>query len=142
MYMIVRHNVATATELVSHGTVLDTGWQSILRRQAADRQDNLLAVPRPYAVSLNDSGLIESGAFQPSPSRFDIRDRLFVFDNSTVSQNKSPAGTYYYCNGMWQKVGTGTADVGTERALVPGSGFVIRAASGSTASIWNNEPNY
>ena len=141
MYLIVRQNVDTATELVSHGVVLDSALQLTLRRQAANRQDNVLALARPYAISLNESGLIESGAFQSSPNRLDIRDALYIFDNTRISKNKSAAATYYYSNGVWQKIGGGTTDLGAERVFGPGSGFIIRAAPASSDSIWTNRPN-
>jgi uncharacterized protein (TIGR02597 family) len=142
MYVWVRQNVATSTEVVALGSVLPTRWRFPIARQASSKQDNLLAVPRPGAVSLNASGLIDSGAFKASSSLASHTDELYVYDNSTVGKNKTIAAIYYYWNGAWRKSGFGTIDFGNDLVFTAGSGIIIRAAPAASADVWSNPPGY
>lgn len=140
MFFWVRHNVTTATQLVARGAVVGTTWRLPIRRNASGSQDNCIALPRPAAVSLNNSWLFQSGAFRASPSAGSRLDELLVFDNTTLVKNKSAAATYYYWNGAWRKVGS-TSDVGADLVFTPGSGVILRAGSGSSVT-WTNQPAY
>ncbi len=142
MYLIVRQNVNTNTTVTTEGAVLTGRLRSLVRRNPGSQQDNLLALPRPLNVSLIDSGLISSGAFRASPSPGGRIDELLVFDNSVIGQNKSAAGTYYYWNGAWRKVGFGATDHGADAVFAPGVGVIIRSGSGTTNAIWANDPTY
>ncbi|HOW67930.1 MAG TPA: TIGR02597 family protein [Candidatus Paceibacterota bacterium] len=138
---IVRHNIDTDTTLTVQGDVASSKWAIPLSTLLAGKQDNIVALPRPIDVSLNNSGLIESGAFASSPSRLVRTDELLVFNNTLKQKNKSAAATYYYCNGMWQRFPL-TDDVGDEKPFKAGTGIIIRKASGPTIQLWINEPGY
>jgi uncharacterized protein (TIGR02597 family) len=142
MYVIVRNNRSLDTEVTTHGAVLQTPFRLRLRRNSSGSQDNFLALPRPCAITLNESGLIASGAFQPSLSIGRRTDELFVFGPQTATINRSPTATYYHRNGTWRKIGGGYADVGNDPVFTPGTGFIIRAGAGADASVWENIPSY
>ena len=141
-YFIVRHNVSTPTELTVRGSVAMTKWTIPLVVQPSTKQDNMLAIIRPNATSLNESGLIASGAFAGSPNDFARTDELLMFDNTTPGKNKSASDTYYYLSdpGAWRRYGS-AADVGAEKIFTPGAGFIIRKNAGSTGVKWTN-PGY
>jgi uncharacterized protein (TIGR02597 family) len=141
MYLWVRNLANQDAEVLMSGVTLTTNWRMAIQRDSSVHQDSLFALPRPFAVSLNDSGLIQSGAFLPSPSPVDRLDELLTFDNTAPGQNKSAAATYYYSGGAWRKVGEGTLDVGNDFVFQPGSGFIIRAGSGEHSAVWTNGPN-
>jgi len=141
MFVWVRHNVPTGTELVARGSVLSSGIRLGVRLNSGIKQDNLIALPRPGPVSLSQSGLIESGAFRPSISAGNRLDELFIFDNTTLGKNKSAAATYYYLNGGWRKVGSGNTDVGGDIVFQPGTGVILRSGAGASG-VWTNNANY
>jgi len=142
MYFWVRHNLASNTELIAKGGVLHEKWRFLVRRSPSIKQDNLFALPRPAPVTLADSGLISSGAFRASAGPGSRIDELLVFDNSTVSKNKSAAGTYYYWNNAWRKVGAGAADKGADVVFNPGQGVILRAGTNVSSVTWTNAPTY
>ncbi len=141
VYLIVRHNVDVDTTLTISGKAVCSKWAIGLSTAAGSKVDNVIGLPRPDDVTLNDSGLISSGAFQPSTSRFIRADELLVFDNTVKQKNKSAAATYYYFNGMWQKYPL-TADAGGDQPFKAGNGVIIRKARGGAATVWVNTPNY
>jgi uncharacterized protein (TIGR02597 family) len=112
------------------------------------QRDNYVALVRPVAVTLDDSGLIASGAFSPSASPGTRIDELLVFDNTTNRQNKASSGTYYYFTNAtvqaWRKVGSGTTNQGSVAIFTPGTGVILRkSASGAGAeTIWVNTKTY
>jgi uncharacterized protein (TIGR02597 family) len=142
MYFTVRHNISTSSEVTTYGSVHHATWRIALTRNAASKQDNIVALPRPHAVSLNSSGLIQSGAFRTSASPLSRADELLVFDNSFATKNRSPSATYYHWSGAWRRLGAGSADFGSEAVFTPGAGFIIRAAPGSTSATWSNTPAF
>jgi len=115
---------------------------SQVRRGAVGKQDNVLAMPRPAGMTLNQSGLVSSGAFRASASPGNRLDELFVFDNTSALKNKSASATYYYWNGAWRRVGAGSTDVGNDAAFQPGNGVIVRAGTGTSLATWVNAPNY
>lgn len=140
-YFIVRHNVTTNTTLTLRGSAAMSKWVIPARANPAGNQDNMVALPRPAAVTLNASGLVESGAFRASPSPFIRIDQLFTFDNTVVGKNKSASATYFYSNQKWQRVGQ-AVDVGEDPVFAPGAGVIIRKGAGPGAAFWVNPPNY
>jgi uncharacterized protein (TIGR02597 family) len=140
-YVIVRHNVATNTTVFAAGVVVSSKLIIPLRAQTDVRQDNSVALIRPLGVSLNDSGLISSGAFQTSPSPGSRSDELLLFDNTVAVRNKSASAVYYYWSSAWREVGFGTTDVGTN-LLQPGCGFIIRKATNNATAVWTNSPTW
>lgn len=142
-YLIIRHNIPTNTTFISMGDVILTKVTLPLRVNAGSQQDNVVGLARPLQVSLNDAGLITSGAFVPTTNLSSHKDDLIVFDNTTTNQNKSAASTYYYYNLGWRKIGASTAtDYGSSNVLLPGAGFIIRKAVATNAPIWVNTPTY
>lgn len=140
-YFIVRHNVPVSTELMARGGVVTNGWRIPLSVRTSGKQDNIVALPRPYGVSLNESGLRSANAFSASLFPGTRTDELFVFNNSVTGKNKSPSATYYYWNSAWRRVGSGNTDVGNDIVFAPGTGVVIRKAAGSTSPTWVSIPN-
>ncbi len=140
-YMIIRHKIPTNSTFTSYGDVILTKINVPLVINSTNLQDNPLALTRPVQLSPNDTALIASGAFAVTVNPGSIKDKLLVFDNSTTNFNKSAPATYYYFNSKWLKVGN-TNDFSTSNILFPGSGFIIRKASGASAGIWTNTPTY
>ncbi|MGZ5544801.1 MAG: TIGR02597 family protein, partial [Limisphaerales bacterium] len=141
-YLIVRHNVATNTVLNSAGRVISSPITTTLLTKAGTSQDNYIGLQRPVSVSLNDSGLISSGAFAASPLPGSRTDELLTFDNSVVARNKSSSASYYYWNGAWRQVGAGGADVGTDLVFQPGTGIMIRKGTNSVSPVWTNSATW
>jgi len=108
--------------------------------------DNYVSLGRPTDITLNNLGLIASGAFTPSPgtSGGARRDQLLVISNSIVGQNKAASTIYYYLTNAtttnWVVAGGGTTDVGNN-VIPAATGYIIRKASqnptGST--FWTNQ---
>ena len=141
-HFIVRHNVATNTTWTAFGMV-DAAKISIpLRAQLSVGQDNFIGLARPNFLTLNESGLISSGAFMASPIPGNRTDELLTFDNAVIEKNKSASAVYYYWNNAWRSVGAGSTDVGNTPVFVPGNGVIIRKATNNTAPIWSNNANW
>ncbi len=144
-YFTVRNASATTTFTPAGGVYMNR-IVAPLDTQASTAQDNAVALPRPVAVSLNDLGLIDSGAFSPSTGTggFARTDTLLVYDNTVLGINKASSATYYYYNGGWRLAGTdGTADYGATQ-IPYGVGFTIRkyATTNAVTSFWQNTRNY
>ena len=140
---IVRHNVSTNSTMISAGLVAGSKLAIPLRASASTVQDNYVGLARPLAVSLNDSGLISSGAFNPSALPGSRTDELLYFDNSVASRNKSATAIYYYWNSGWRQVGAGTADVGSATVFGAGTTAIIRKGTNTSSSVvWTNSPNW
>jgi uncharacterized protein (TIGR02597 family) len=143
LFIVVRHNVADSTVLKINGRVVMNKWAALLTSNASGKQDNIVGLPRPVAISLDDSGLITSGAFTPSTSPLARTDELMVYDNSVAGQNKSSAATYFYWGGAWRQFGMPlTIDAGPTLVFTPGAGVVIRKNTNSGTSAWINSPDY
>lgn len=142
MFLWVRHNVATNSEVTAHGIALPTKLRIPLRRQLSAEQDNVVALPRPNAVPLGLSGLFESGAFLPSATAGQRTDEVFVYRAATPLVNRAPEETYYYRNGDWRRVTFGNENMSGAAAFVPGGGVFLRLDPSSNSSVWVNSPNY
>jgi uncharacterized protein (TIGR02597 family) len=142
VYFIVRHNVATNTLFKPKGAVMMSKLAIPLNTQTDSRQDNPIALARPIPVTLNDSGLLESGAFTPGVNLFNRGDEILVFDNSVVAKNKSAAAIYYRLD-TWRRWGF-SGDFGNTPVFAPGTGVVIRKvqAPGGPTYFWVNTPDY
>jgi uncharacterized protein (TIGR02597 family) len=141
-HFIVRHNVSTNTTLTLMGSVATTKLAINLQTQTTTDQDNYIGLMRPAAVSLTDSGLINSGAFAASPLPGSRTDELLVFDNTTANRNKSASAVYYYWNNAWRQVGAGSTDVGANLIFQPGTGVIIRKDTTNAIPTWINAPNW
>ncbi|MDB6056877.1 MAG: hypothetical protein JWO95_721 [Verrucomicrobiales bacterium] len=138
-HFIVRQNVSTNTTMTELGIVIASRVAVSLRASATDRQDNFVALTRPFSVSLDDSGLISSGAFASSPLPGNRVDELLQFDNTATTKNKSAAGVYYYWSGAWRQVGAGSSNVGPVQAFTPGAGVIIRKGTNASGTVWTNQ---
>ncbi|MGZ4964449.1 MAG: TIGR02597 family protein [Limisphaerales bacterium] len=139
-YFVVRQNVPTNSTMNSIGAVVVSRLALSLRAQAATEQDNSVGLIRASAVTLNNSGLISSGAFAASPLPGTRTDELLTFDNTVAQKNKSSSAVYYYWNSGWRRVGSGSADFGAAQVFTPGAGFIIRKATNATSVVWTNAP--
>jgi uncharacterized protein (TIGR02597 family) len=137
-YFTVRNNAPAMTTIVVNGAVVVNKQLTALTTNAATKQDNFVAVMRPTPMSLNESGLIASGAFRAS-SGFTTSDQLFVFDNTVAQLNKAAAASYTYSNGAWRRFGV-TGDAGADIVFTPGAGVIIRKARNSSGatSVWTS----
>lgn len=141
-HFIVRQNTASGSELICPGQVVTGKVLVWLGVNASGPRDNFLALPRPVDGTLGSSGLIASGAFQPSPTPGNRTDTLLVFDNGLVGKNKSPSAIYYYWNNAWRKVGSGTAVFDSAPVFKASAGFILRKAAAGAATPWINTANY
>ena len=139
---LVQRNKAAATTLTYCGLV-STGPRVIpLSGSLSARQDHHLTVPHPVPVTLRESGLFESGAFQPSASSLVRGDELLLFDPAQTGVNQAPVTTYYHLNGGWRRLGAPlTSDFSDSVELLPGGGFILRKASGQPERFWTFLPN-
>src|SRR5581483_2999730 len=144
-YFQIRNNDGTTTTLTFTGNVPTRKKLSLpVATQTGTKHDNLLSLSRPVDTSLNQLGLVESGAFTPSTSTFLRADELYVFDNTQVGFNKSASATYFYYNGAWRKANQDvTVDAGSD-VIPAGSGFVVRKATTNNGAtqFWQNAPSY
>lgn len=147
-YVIVRNttNSQSGLKLTSVGSV-NTGAMVVqLDRVSNSANDNYVSLGRPVDITLNNLGLITSGAFTPSINTLTTgrRDQLQVFNNAAIGFNKAPSATYYYLTNSstqgWRSTATGTNDVG-DTVIQAAVGYVIRkATNGTTGSqFWTNQ---
>ena len=140
-------NASTGTTLTTLGSVLTKNTTIPLFTQmgaTSVKQDNFVSIIRPIDVTLNNLGLITSGAFLSSPSQFNRIDELLLFDNTQIAINKAPSITYFYFNSAWRKFGQPiTTDFGND-VITAGTGFIIRKGGTATgaSSPWKNSPTY
>ena len=140
-YFIVRHNTASNTVFTAQGSVPVSKLTVPLATEVSVKQDNFVALARPVTNTLDESGLMQSGAFVASPSSFNRSDELLAFDNAQVAKNKAPLATYYYLT-TWRRVGSGTTNMGSEPVFTPGTGVIIRKQTNGVSSLWINPPTY
>jgi uncharacterized protein (TIGR02597 family) len=141
-YFILR-NAGTGTTLTRLGGVLTKKQTIPLLTSTSHKTDNFVSVTRPIDVSLNNMGLITSGAFASSPNAIALTDQLFVFNNAVAGINKSAAATYFYSGGMWHTTADTSGDHGND--LIPaGSGIIIRKGTTGAGApqFWLNTPTY
>lgn len=145
---IIRHpRGVAATTFEPEGRVLRTADAIELAGGASTRQDNTVAVLRPVAVALADSGLDEASFLSSlSHSAADRRDELLVFDNIIAGFNKKPSAVYYKVAGSWFREDGKAASnpaADQEKALSASGGVIIRKAEGTAAmATWKNQPTY
>lgn len=143
-YFIVRNPTNAATNLaVTIAGNVNTGAAAVqLDSVAGTNNDNYVSLGRPTDITLNDLGLIQSGAFLQSLNTLGTgrRDLLFVISNSIPGINKAPSVTYYYVtNSGWKSTATGTNDVGTN-VITAAIGYTVRKVSNNTpgTQFWTN----
>jgi uncharacterized protein (TIGR02597 family) len=140
--VVVRMNQVEDATLVLTGEVTMSPLSLPVRARADGLQDNLLSLGRPLDVSLDESGLAGSGAFETTADSAQIQDRVVLYAGEP-GQNRVPTDAYYYFNGGWRKEG---GDVATDHGSVvikAGQGLVIRKAeqAGDPVDYWVNTFN-
>ena len=140
IFAFLRHNIATATEITAHGSVWHSKLRIGLRRQPGGEQDNVVALPRPGPVSLQESGLVESGAFRPSLTSITRVDELFAFPTNAPI-GSIPVETFFYRIGAWRRFGS-SGTTNDAKVFIPGSGVFLRLDPAADSVIWINSPNY
>jgi len=143
-YFIVRNNTASNTVFTAQGRVPISKLTVPLAAEDFTKQDNFVALTRPATNTLDESGLIQSGAFLGSPTTFSRTDELLVFDNAVAAINKAPSARYFYLSpsNTWCQVGSGTTNMGSQPVFTPGTGVIIRKETNTVSSLWVNLPNY
>lgn len=110
------------------------------------KQDNYVSVIRPVDVTLDNLGLISSGAFVDSPSGPAVRtDDLIVFNNAAAGFNKAAFAIYWNEDGVWRKVGDPVPRPNRGTDVIPaGTGFLVRkgAVTGGPTIFWPNAATY
>lgn len=136
-YFVLRNDLTSTTVTFTGEVVMgDLGLPLVF--QDSSQQDNLVGLQRPIEMSLDESGLAASGVFATG-------DELLVWDNAQAQQNRlaADATVYTWDGAKWVKDG-GSEDVGAELVFTPGTGFIIRKATGAEVNEvnWVNNPNY
>lgn len=144
-HLVVRNNSTTPLTFRSTGTVLMAKFTVPVSTPEANYALDLpVALPRPVGISLNDLGLINSGALAPAQDASTLtKDTLATYDNAIVGYNKTPTAIYYYAQGAWRKVdGSPAQDYGAD--MIPaGAGFTLHKGVGDgTTLFWLNSRNY
>lgn len=138
-------NASTGGVLITSGAVVTQKLAVSLVTQVSGPQDNFVALARPLPVTLNDSGLIASGAFQASASALSRSDLVMVTDNGAGGLNPAPSAYYIYYNAGWRKLGQPlTADFGADVIFDVSKSVAIRLAPSSdgAARVWVNPATY
>ena len=153
-YIVIRQDgIGTSTLLSATGTVALGERKYVLGTLAPDTaQDNAIAIEVAVPMTLAQSRLFESGAFEGTSSAGGAGggDRLLAFDDLAAAYNKSPSAIYFYYTGTggggpsWRRSGTGVTNMNTEPVFQPGKGYVIRKAAKPQAGtqIWALTPPY
>lgn len=152
-FFVVRHNIATATNVTFTGSVQMSQLTTPISVLAGSvDQDNAVALPFAVEMTLADLKLVESGAFVGSPDHSfgNRKDELHVWDNTVTGKNKAANEIYYYYTGTlgagqgWRKAGAAGTLANSTVVSGPNRGFLIRKkASASPATVlWTVKPPY
>ena len=150
-YVVIRNLTDSAVTLNVSGSVMDGSYATILTRiQEGERQDNYIGVTFPVNMSLNESGLATSPAFNKSSDVFNPMDLVFVLKDDEPGQNKPFGKSYLYHDGSqgpegWYEFGNHLDGLkGDVNVFQAGRGVVIRKAAigGVGNGIWTASPPY
>ena len=139
-YFTVRNSSGQDVSFTAAGNVPVDLLATNIGRLTNGPQDNQLVNPYPAPLSLDDSGLISSGAFEASADVTDPVDLLLLYDNeATVGTNVAPSKTYFYHSGEqttagWYLDGEFSETVGAD-TIPAGGAFVVRKANGSAGTV-------
>src|SRR5438270_4167614 len=95
----------------------------------AGKQDNLVAMIRPVAVSLDATGLA------PIDNSFVQNDQLLLFNNARRQFDKAPYRSYTYNDG-WRLASDPLVDHGKDTIPAGAAMIVRKAASPGAAVFW------
>jgi len=140
--VIVRLNQEEDATLVLTGEVVMSELSLPVRARAEGSQDNLLGLNRPLDVSLDESGLAGSEAFETTIDSGQIKDRVVLYGDEP-GQNRIPTDAYYYFDEGWRKEGDDPATDHGSAVIKAGEGFVIRKGeqAGDPVDYWVNTFN-
>lgn len=125
-------NKAVASTITIVGQV-EIGAIGTVINSSTVQNDNIVAISFPADVTLAQSGLQQSGAFNASPNAFLRSDELLVFSDVTAGSNRPALSTYFYAGGAWRRLGAlATTDFSTEAVFKTAKGIVIRKAATPT----------
>jgi uncharacterized protein (TIGR02597 family) len=109
-----------------------------------EKQDTVVAPPRPVAQSLAE--LDFGTVFEESPdlNRDNRRDELHVYDNEATGQNKGPVAIYFRHLGAWVRDQETVFPNSDAVEIEPSNSLLIRkaAAANDTPLLWSNAPLY
>jgi uncharacterized protein (TIGR02597 family) len=148
-YVTVRNPAsAGTTTLTTMGNVLTGNFTIPLATNTSGPQDNAVGICRPVDTSLNNLGLISSGAFTPSTSALVRQDQIFLVSNTEAGLYKGATATYFYYVGTsgtgWRLVGDSIINDHGNDVIPAGTGFTIRkvATGNGATAFWQNPPTY
>lgn len=143
---IVRHPAnVSATTFVAMDQVYGGIVRIPVRVANGEKQDTVVAPPRPVAQSLAE---LDFGAvFEESPdlTSTNRRDELHVYDNTVSAQNKGPAEIYFRHSGAWVRDQDPSFPNSNSVVIDPADdSLLIRkaAAASNTPLLWSNAPLY
>ncbi len=146
-HLTIRHSstVAHPTNYRTAGDVVSQSNAIALHTSPNGPQDNFIGLQRPIDLSLNELNLVESGAFKVSPSSRprDLRDRLFVYDNSTPAVNRIASAIYFHDGQNWRN-STDNNSISDSAIIPASSGIMIRKFldQEGTTDFWLNTPPF
>lgn len=139
--LTIRNNTSSEASIVIAGDVpLVPNAINVVSREGG-RQDNLIFNPLPVGVTLGNSDLISSGAFEPSSNPLSPSDLLLLFDPNNSGKNASPQNFYFYNDGTQGDAGwfdASSFDPADSIEVSQGGAFIVRKASGTDSqSSWS-----
>ena len=144
--VLMIRNREAGTAVVTAGGVSAAPAAILINAQGGTtRQDNEISLGIAASVALARSNLVESGAFEPSPSSSPEarRDELRVYSGSGHVNRLLAA--YYHCQGAWRKAGE-PADRSFDDAqvFVAGTRVVLSKAGtgGAPRSSYWTQPKF
>ncbi len=138
-FIIYRQNTAVANSFTLIGNVqMAASTFKLATKLANVKQDNQIAFTVSAPMTLAQSNLFQSGAFEGSSSHGSRADELLVYNNAEVKKNKAATVGYYYYTGSpvgWRKIGGGGSTVrDNDVVFEPGNAYVIRKKASATPS--------
>lgn len=136
--MIVRRRSAGDIQLVTFGNSRYFPFSEFVQGgDGLSANDNLLSLQWPDPVSLEDSGLTDTGgdgiqAFKSSPNSIYWNDILILFQ----PDSDIPELFYHVADEGWFRVNGSGEPVGEDTVINPGSAFYIRKDKNAISTDW------
>lgn len=142
---IVRHPAnVDATTFVAMDQVYGGVVSVPVRVANGERQDTVVAPPRPVIQTLAELDFGSLFEESPDTTPANRRDELHVYDNGASAQNKGPAAIYFRHAGAWVRDLETTFPNSNADPVEPANSLLIRkaAAANNTPLVWLNAPTY
>ncbi|MCX6858256.1 MAG: TIGR02597 family protein [Verrucomicrobia bacterium] len=141
-YLILKNKGASQPTTIT-GTVPMSNKTSSIVRLVSGRQDNFIVNPFPIAISLPETNLFESGAFEVTTNVNSVKDILYVWNGSETGFNISASKTYIYTNDLSEVPSAGWYDANTlagpfllvDKLVPAGGSMIVRKANGPAVEI-------